>query len=247
MGRPSGAKSSRPKPGRPRSRSRLLTTMLAVVNRVAMPPSRVPKASGIRRREGFTPDRLAAPETAGRSTAAAAMLFMNSARKEPAAITVTTSRCSLVPATRTRKSATRRATQKAPPPPRAPRPFQPRGGDEDREQRDHRRAAEPGEGLLGGEHPRRAERHHHQQRHQAGPQRLGEQQQHGLSGDDQGDEEVRVHGDVKCPVPESPISTLPPGKYSFHRRVTVAAVASSANSSLGYQGFMRASIRMGGV
>ena|SRR5215216_6714897 len=52
---------------------------------------------------------------------------------------------------------------------------------------------------------------------------------------------------VRCPVPESPISTLPPGKYSFHRRVTVAAVSSSAKSSLGNQGFMRASIRTGGL
>ena len=52
---------------------------------------------------------------------------------------------------------------------------------------------------------------------------------------------------MRCPVPESPISTLPPGKYSFQRRVTVADVSSSANSSLGYQGFMRASIRIGGV
>ena len=42
-------------------------------------------------------------------------------------------------------------------------------------------------------------------------------------------------------------STPPPGKYSRQRRVTVAAVASSAKSSSGYQGFRRASMRIGGV
>ena len=58
--------------------------------------------------------------------------------------------------------------------------------------------------------------------------------------------EAGVAYGVRCPVPESPISTLPPGKYSFHLLDTVAAVSSSAKSSLGYQGFIRASIRMGG-
>jgi len=50
---------------------------------------------------------------------------------------------------------------------------------------------------------------------------------------------------VRCPAPESPISTLPAGKYSRHRCVTLAEVSSSANSSLGYQGFIRASITIG--
>ncbi len=75
-----------------------------------MPPRMVPKARGISSREGFTPERLAAPETGGSSTAAAAMLFMNRERKAPESITVTTSRCSLAPATRTRRSPTRRVT-----------------------------------------------------------------------------------------------------------------------------------------
>jgi hypothetical protein len=72
--------------------------------------------------------------------------------------------------------------------------LQARGEDEDCEQGDHRRAAEPGEGLLGREHPRRAERNDHQQRHQIGAQPLGEQERHGRAGDDQGDEEVGAHG-----------------------------------------------------
>ncbi|HVS00283.1 MAG TPA: hypothetical protein VMW27_26885 [Thermoanaerobaculia bacterium] len=44
----------------------------------------------------------------------------------------------------------------------------------------------------------------------------------------------------------SPISTLPPGKYSLQRRVTVAAVSSSVKSSLGKLGFS-ASVRIGGL
>ena len=140
----------------------------------------------------------------------------------------------------------RHAHQEVPHPPGDAGALQPRGEDEDREQGDHRRPAEPGEGLLRREHPRGAEGDHDEQRHQVRAQPLGEQEHHGRSGDGQGDDEVGGHG-VKCPTPESPISTLPPGKYSRQRRVTVAAVCSSAKSSWGYQGFMRASIRMGGV
>ena len=84
--------------------------MLVVVSSVAIPPRMVPKASGISRREGLTPARLAAPDTGGRSTAAAAMLFMNRERKAPASITTTTSRCSLVPAMRTSRSPIWRVT-----------------------------------------------------------------------------------------------------------------------------------------
>ena len=43
-----------------------------------MPPSRVAKASGMSSRAGLVPARRLAPDTAGSSTDAAAMLFMNS-------------------------------------------------------------------------------------------------------------------------------------------------------------------------
>ena len=50
----------------------------------------------------------------------------------------------------------------------------------------------------------------------------------------------------RCALSESPIST-PAGKYSFHRRVTVAATSGAQNSSSGKPGFNRASITTGGV
>ena len=51
---------------------------------------------------------------------------------------------------------------------------------------------------------------------------------------------------VRWAASESPIST-PDGKYSRQRRVTVAAVSSSQNSSSGKPGLIRASISTGAV
>ncbi len=99
-GMPTGANENTEKPGKSCSRSRPLLTILVVVNSVAMPPRMVAKASGMSSRDGFTFCRRAAPDTAGSSTAAAAMLFMNSDRKAPATMTSTTSRPSDPPAAR---------------------------------------------------------------------------------------------------------------------------------------------------
>jgi hypothetical protein len=66
--------------------------MFVVVSRVAIPPKMVANASGINSRDAFTSALRAAPDTAGSSTEAAAMLFMNSDKNAPAAITTTTRR-----------------------------------------------------------------------------------------------------------------------------------------------------------
>ena len=73
--------------------------ILVVVKSVAIPPSIVANANGIKRRDLLIETLLAAPETAGSKTAAAAMLFIKSDRNEPAIITVTISRDSLCPPT----------------------------------------------------------------------------------------------------------------------------------------------------
>ena len=72
-------------------------TIFVVVKSVAMPPKIVPNASGIIKRELLTEAFLAAPETAGSSTEAAAILFIKSDRKAPAIITTTVKRSSLRP------------------------------------------------------------------------------------------------------------------------------------------------------
>ena len=74
--------------------------MFVVVNRVAMPPSKVAKASGIRRCDKRTCVRPAMPETAGKRIAAAAMLFIKSESNAPITSTATSKRRSLVPAKR---------------------------------------------------------------------------------------------------------------------------------------------------
>jgi len=51
----------------------------------------------------------------------------------------------------------------------------------------------------------------------------------------------------RWPRSESPISTRRSGKYSRHRSVTVAAMSSRQVSSRGYQGFILASMTIGGV
>ncbi len=51
---------------------------------------------------------------------------------------------------------------------------------------------------------------------------------------------------VRWAAIESPICTRPSGKYSSHRRETNAAVASSQATSAGYQGFILASMTIGG-
>ncbi len=100
IGIPTGAKSSTPKPGRFWPRRMPLTTMLVVVNRVAMPPRIVAKASGISNRAGLIRFRRARPDTAGNKMAAAAMLFMSRDKAAPASMMTTTSLPSPVPATR---------------------------------------------------------------------------------------------------------------------------------------------------
>ena len=52
--------------------------------------------------------------------------------------------------------------------------------------------------------------------------------------------------DDRWALSESPISTPPPGKYSFQRRETSAAVSGSHETSLGKEGLVRASISTGG-
>ena len=74
--------------------------MLVVVNRVAMPPKMVAKASGMSSRAGLIRFRRARPDMAGNRMAAAAMLFMSSDKYAPASMMTTTSRVSPVPATR---------------------------------------------------------------------------------------------------------------------------------------------------
>ena len=49
----------------------------------------------------------------------------------------------------------------------------------------------------------------------------------------------------RCPFSESPISTFLSGKYSLQRSVTFWATAGEQESSFGYQGLMRASMRIG--
>ena len=51
-----------------------------VPTRVVVPPRMAPKASGMNRRDGARPARLAIEATAGINTAVAAMLFMNADR-----------------------------------------------------------------------------------------------------------------------------------------------------------------------
>src|SRR6185436_12527125 len=46
---------------------------------------------------------------------------------------------------------------------------------------------------------------------------------------------------------EAAISTMKEGKYSFQRRVTVAATSAAHDSSAGKPGFSRASMRMGAM
>ena len=54
-------------------------------------------------------------------------------------------------------------------------------------------------------------------------------------------------GGSRWPRLLSPISMRRCGKYSFHRRVTSAAVSGSHSTSFGNHGFIRASMRIGGV
>lgn len=63
------------------------TTMLAVVSSVAIPPSAVANAIGNMTFEGINLRRFTASIAPGSSTAAAAMLFMNSERNAPLPIT----------------------------------------------------------------------------------------------------------------------------------------------------------------
>jgi hypothetical protein len=75
--------------------------MFEVVNRVAIPPRMVPKAIGISSREGATRVWRESAITAGISTPAAAMLFMNSESMAEASTVTSTSRGSFRPAMRT--------------------------------------------------------------------------------------------------------------------------------------------------
>ena len=101
-GRPTAAKSSKPKPGNCASRNRPLTTMFVVVRSVAMPPRMVPKESGIISFEGLTLALRATLLRPGRRTDAEAMLFMTRDSSADAPMVKAINRVSLRPATRNR-------------------------------------------------------------------------------------------------------------------------------------------------
>ena len=84
-----------------------LTTMFEVVKSVAMPPRIVAKAKGMGRREELTRTLWEIPGMVGKSTAAAAILFITSESTAPAAITVTIKERSRVPPTRSSASPAR--------------------------------------------------------------------------------------------------------------------------------------------
>ena len=83
---------------------------LAVVSSVAMPPSSVPKASGISTRDSRTPAARAAPTAAGSRTATTAMLFIPSESRAAAVKKSSAMRRSLPPLTRSSERATRSTT-----------------------------------------------------------------------------------------------------------------------------------------
>ena len=122
--------------------------MFDVVSSVAMPPRIVPNASGISSREVLTPAFLAAPEAAGSSTAAAAMLFMNSDKNAPAIITITIREQFASPAGTQQNVADLIGHARS---------LQGFGQHENRDDRDHRRPAEPGKRLLRRQHARHTE------------------------------------------------------------------------------------------
>ncbi len=83
-------------------RNALLASRLTVVNRVAMPPSSVPKESGINSIEERIRVCRAMPVRPGRSTDAEAMLFMTNESVAEAAMVNAISLPSLLPAVRRR-------------------------------------------------------------------------------------------------------------------------------------------------
>jgi hypothetical protein len=110
MSNPVGKNSKRPK-GWSEARERVvLTRMLAVVRRVNVPPIRAPKASGIRSRDGCRCVCRAMATADGRSTAAAAMLFMNIESTAAVSIRAVARRASLAPRPRSRRIPTQCVT-----------------------------------------------------------------------------------------------------------------------------------------
>src|SRR3989337_4589167 len=83
-GRPIGRKSKTPNGAKPASRNEPLTTILEVVNKVAMPPKIVPYASGGINLDGLTPEDRVSVMTAGNMIPTTAILFI--IRDNPAAV-----------------------------------------------------------------------------------------------------------------------------------------------------------------
>ncbi len=87
IGKPIGAKSSKPNPGRFISRKIPLVMIFVVVSKVAIPPMMVPNARGISNRDDEIFERRATPDMTGNNKEAAAILFMKRDNNAAAVIT----------------------------------------------------------------------------------------------------------------------------------------------------------------